>query len=48
MKELVLNCEIFKDFKVPVVENCITVMTLNGDTVAITSKPMTIKVPKIL
>lgn len=46
MKELVLNCETFKDFKVPVVENCITVMTLNGDTVAITNKPMTIKVPK--
>lgn len=46
MKELVLNCETFEDFKVPISEGKVTIVYIGSDTLAITSRPMTIKVPK--
>lgn len=48
MKEIVANCETFRDYEVPVIDGKITIVKLNDDTVAVTNKPMTIKVPKVV
>lgn len=46
LKELISNCEPFDNFKVPIDDGKVTVVCMGGDTLAVTSIPMTIKVPK--
>lgn len=46
MKEIVSNCETFRNYTIPIVNDEITVVTLNGDTIAVVDKQMTIQVPK--
>lgn len=45
-KDIIVNCDTSQDFLVPISPNCITVVTLDGDTLAVTDRAMTIKVPK--
>lgn len=44
--KIAANCETSEDFVVPVKEGFSTIVTYGGDTLAVASQPITIKVPK--
>nr|DAW84376.1 MAG TPA: LruC domain [Caudoviricetes sp.] len=46
MKDVITKCETFMDYQVPVVKDAVTVVTYEGDTIAVTSKSIKIKAPK--